>query len=74
MVISIFEELKQIVSQKTAKEINDNSNLRDLGIDSLDLLDLIIDVEEKFNIKITDDELLKIESLTDIINLIKNKL
>ncbi len=66
----IIEEIKTFLKKDSIK-INDN--LRDLGIDSLDLLDFILEAEEKFNIKIEDDELLNLNTISDVVALIKTK-
>ncbi|WP_334687119.1 phosphopantetheine-binding protein [Mycoplasmopsis felis] len=51
-----------------------NDNIRSLGVDSLDLAELVIEAEEKFNISISDAEILKLEFVKDIIELIQNKI
>ena len=66
----ILKEIKTFLKDKT---ITPSKILRDIGIDSLDLLDLILEVEDKFNIKIEDDELLKMETIQDVIDVIKTK-
>ncbi len=66
----IIEEIKTFLKKDSIK-IDDN--LRDLGIDSLDLLDFILEAEEKFNIKIEDDELLDLYTISDVVALIKTK-
>ena len=67
----ILNELKKFL-KKT--DIDLDQSLRNLGIDSLDLLDLILEAEEKFNISIGDDELLSLETVNDIVKVIKDKL
>lgn len=46
--------------------------LEDLGADSLDITELIMAIEEHFNINISDDEAQNIHTVQDIINHIKN--
>ncbi len=66
----IIEEIKTFLKKDS---INITDNLRDLGIDSLDLLDFILEAEEKFDIKIEDDELLNLNTISDVVALIKTK-
>ncbi len=66
----ILKEIQKFLKDNT---ITPSKNLRDLGIDSLDLLDLILEVEEKFNIKIEDEELLEMETIQNVIDVIKTK-
>lgn len=46
--------------------------LEDLGADSLDITELIMAIEEHFNINISDDEAQNIHTVQDAINHIKN--
>jgi len=46
----------------------------DLGADSLDLVELIMTVEEEFNIEIPDDEAEKIKFVNDAIEYVKARL
>jgi len=45
----------------------------DLGADSLDLVELIMEMEENFGIQIADDELEKIRTIQDVIDFLKSK-
>lgn len=57
----------------------DTSNLdfeekiSDMNIDSIDLVDFIMVIEEEFDIEFTDEELDEIETLSDIVSLIESK-
>jgi len=57
----------------TKEEIKMESNLvDDLGADSLDVVELIMAIEEKFDIDIPDDEAEKIVLVKDIVNYLNN--
>jgi len=49
------------------------SFINDLGADSLDLMELIMEMEEDFGIEISDDELQNIRTIQDVIDFIKAK-
>ena len=52
----------------------DEANLKDdLGIDSLAAVELALELETEFDIRIEDDELAKLETVQDIINIIEEK-
>lgn len=70
---------------KKAKEIiakfakTDIENLKietdfknDLHVDSIDLLQMVIEIEEAYNIKIENDELLKIKTVGDALSKLEN--
>ena len=74
-----FEDIKKILSnymfnKELVSTMNDGSSLlTDLKINSARIIDIVLDVEEKYNIEINDDELKKIRTISDVINLINNK-
>ena len=56
-----------------AKVIEDAHSFEDLGADSLDMVEIVMSVEEKFNIEITDEEAEKITSVDQAVKLIVKK-
>lgn len=57
---TIAEDVKEIIIEKLgvdASEVTETSNfVNDLGADSLDIVELVMDFEKKFEIEIPDDE------------------
>jgi acyl carrier protein len=51
----------------------DASFIDDLGADSLDLVELIMEMEEVFGIEIADEELEKIRTIKNAIDFLKSK-
>jgi len=49
------------------------SFIDDLGADSLDLVELIMEMEEVFGIEIADEELEKIRTVKNVIEFLKSK-
>ena len=49
------------------------SKISDMDIDSIDLVDFIMVIEEEFEIEFADEELDEIETLSDIVSLIESK-
>ena len=57
------------------KEITLESSLyEDLGLDSFDGIELVFDIEDKFGIQISDEEIDEFMKAEDIINLVYGKL
>jgi acyl carrier protein len=69
------EKVKKIIAEKLSVEMDevvpDASFVDDLGADSLDLVELIMAMEESFDIEISDDEAEKLATVQDAINYIK---
>lgn len=66
----IFDKLSALTKEK----FTENSNVYKIGIDSLDLVELITDAEDELKISISDEELQKIQTVNDIIKIISSKL
>lgn len=45
-----------------------NSSFKDLGADSLDIVDMIMEFEESFGIHINDDDAEKIQTVDEVVN------
>lgn len=55
-------------------DISVNMNIvEDLGADSLDVLEMLMALEENFNMTISDEEAKEIKTVADIITYIENK-
>lgn len=73
-----FEKLKKIISEVLnvdAQEITmDTTFVDDLGADSLDIFQIIMGLEEEFDIEIANEEAEKIATVGDAVEQIKNAL
>ena len=73
--MNCFEEFKKIIASHSKQtNITIESNLKDLGLDSLDLLEIVTEAEEKLNIRFEDEELLSFKTVSDVVECAKNKL
>lgn len=77
---NVKNEVITILKKYTlAKDVWDNftensSIIKDLKINSARVVDIVIDIEEKYDIEISDKELENLNCFKDIIVLIENKL
>ena len=73
----MIEEVKKIISEEffiEMEEITEESDLRnDLGIDSLAATQLILDLEKKYSIRISEEEAVKLKKISDVINILNEK-
>ena len=71
-----FEKLKKIISEVLNTEEEEitmeTTFVDDLGADSLDTVELIMELEKEFNISIPDDQAEKIATVGDAIAYIEN--
>lgn len=55
----MFEKIKELIADKLeveADEITESTKFSDLGIDSLDIVELLMDVEDEFGVNIEPDQ------------------
>ncbi len=66
---------KYAINKKIFENLPENPHIiNDMKINSARLVDIVIDVEEKYNIEIENENLKKLIRLNDIINLIETKI
>lgn len=72
----VLEKVKKILSEQfSVKEdsITVNTNIaEDLGADSLDVVDILMSIEDEFEIEVPDDEIENIRTVGELVNYIKN--
>ncbi len=70
-----FEKVQEIIVDQLGVDKNsvtmDTAFIDDLGADSLDLVELIMALEEEFDMEISDGEAENIKTVADVVNYIK---
>lgn len=71
-----LERLRRILSEQLGidpKEITPETTIADLGVDSLDLVEALMNIEEEFDIEIDTDEAENFKSIGDLLEYIKRR-
>lgn len=72
------ERLKKIIAEQLSVDEEDvvpeASFIEDLNADSLDLVELIMTLEEEFNLKISDEDAEKIQTVQDAVDYLQEHL
>lgn len=72
----VFEKIKKILCDQLDVEEDsismDSTITDDLGADSLDVVDLIMSIEEEFDIEFQDDKIDSVKTVGDIVHYIEN--
>lgn len=70
------DKLKEIIAKFAKTDVAHldlNADFKnDLHLDSIDLFQLVMEAEEAFNIKIDNEQLLKIKTVNDAISAVQN--
>ncbi len=75
--MALLDDIKEVVVEQlsvSADEVKEDAKfVDDLGADSLDVVELVMALEEKFDIEIPDDEAEKIQTVQDVVAYIESK-
>lgn len=75
---SVSETITKILVDKLGiaeTEVTEDANfIKDLGIDSLDYAELVLEFEQAFDIQIPDSDAERLQTINQAINYIKEKL
>lgn len=73
-----FEKIKSVIVEQLGVDESlvtlNASFVDDLGADSLDVVDLIMGIEEEFDIEIADEDAETISTVADAVNYIKERI
>ena len=73
----VFDKVKELISEQLdvkADDITEASNIQDdLGADSLDVVDLVMALEDEFDVEIPEDQVENMKTVGDIVKFIEDK-
>ena len=73
----VLEEVNFLLRQNdndVDQEVTLESSIRDMGLDSLDIVELLTTVEEEYQVAIPDDQIAECDTLSDVVDVIINLL
>ncbi|MBR5452032.1 MAG: acyl carrier protein [Clostridia bacterium] len=72
----VFEKIRALLSEQLdieEDEITMESKLaEDLGADSLDVVDLIMAIEDEFEVEVLDEDIEKVVTVGDVVNYVSD--
>ena len=63
----IFDKIKEILAEQMDTDI-----ARDLGADSLDVVELLMSIEDEFQVEIPDEEIENIKTIGELVKYIED--
>ena len=71
----VLEKVKTILSNQFEVEIDtitaETNVMEDLGADSLDVVDMLMSLEDEFDVEIPDEEIEKMRTVADVVSYIE---
>ena len=72
--MDIEAKLKEVLAKKiNGVELDKSASLESLGLDSLDKIDLLYEIEDTFGIEFTNDEMQNFVTIGDLFQTIETK-
>lgn len=74
--MNISEKVKSVIAEQFGVELDtviEEKNLMDFNLDSLDIVEIVMTLEDRFRIKIEDSEYIDVLTVGGIINLVESK-
>lgn len=73
----ILDKIKDIMAEELGKDRNqvtlESDIIKDLGLDSLDIVTLIMAVEDEYGFTADDDEIVSLKTVGDVVNYIEKQ-
>ena len=73
----IFDRIVTIIQERQGEDfvVTENFSLKDdLDADSVDLMEFVLTIEDEFGIEISDEEIDNLQSVADVLEIIKNRI
>ena len=72
--MNAIETVKDILSEKVdISKLKEDDLLTDLGLDSLDLVEVMLAIEDRLGVEFTSEEIANLSTLKDVVQLIETK-
>jgi len=75
--MATLDTVKELISEQLNIPVEDITEdkeiVKDLGADSLDVVEMLMGLEEKFNVTVPDEEAVNLKTVGDIVKVIDNK-
>lgn len=74
--MNVYETICDILKENLCLEddfdFSENLTFAELGTDSLDMVEIVMETEDKFDIQIDDEDLIKVKNLGELTELVES--
>lgn len=76
-LMALSDKIKELISKQLNKSVDeiteDSEFVKDLGADSLDVVEMLMNLEEEFDVTVPEEDAVNIKTVGDIIKIIEAK-
>lgn len=76
--IMVFDKIKEIIAEQLGVEEDiitvDTNLMKDLEADSLDAVEIIMAIEDEYDIEVPDEDAEKFQTVTDIVKYVEDNM
>lgn len=77
ILMNTFEKISALMAEQLgidkASITPESEIIKDLGADSLDVVEMLLDLEKEYGVEITDEQAANLKTVGDIVKLVENK-
>ena len=75
--VEILQEMQLVIQEQLDREdivLTEATKLNDLGVDSIELMEFIINLEDEFSLEITDNTIDHMDKVSDLLDYLSEQL
>ena len=75
--VEILQEMQLVIKEQMGKEdivLTEETKLNDLGVDSIELMEFIINLEDEFSLEISDNTIDHMDKVSDLLDYLSEQL
>ena len=75
--VEILQEMQLVIQEQLDREdivLTEATKLNDLGVDSIELMEFIINLEDEFDLEISDDTIDHMDKVSDLLDYLSEQL
>jgi acyl carrier protein len=72
-LLEMFQKMATEIAEKDFSDVSEDANIADLGLDSLNTLELVGAMERELGVQIPDEQLVGIQTVRQLLELVETR-
>lgn len=73
-LIDMFKRMATEIAEKEFNDLSEDSVIADMGVDSLQMLEVVGEMEQELSVQIPDDQLVGIETVAQLLDVVEKRI